>query len=388
MPLALSREDRRLTVVAAAVFLLSVLLALFLSPAEPDEPYATTYSAASEGAKAAYLLLRESGYRVERWNRPPGELSDSSNSLLIITDPTTTPTPIDKAALVKFMSDGGVVVLAGVLSPAFVADAAPDQLPVSLGWQVFPARAPSPQAINAPEIKLDLAASWPRQERGVGLYGDASRYAMMQYPYGAGSLLWLASSSLLSNAGLREPGNLEFLLSTVGGKSRQIRWDEYFHGHRASGPVTVAHPQLAWLFGQVAFAGVAVLLTFSRQSGPRRSPRPESRLSPLEYVRALGQLYERARAANVAADVSYERFRYTLSKRLGLSAAATSDELAHAVAERWQVDREDLRSLLETCQSARFFEDLTEKEALALVQRLHKYSVSLKLFPYDVQESR
>jgi len=388
MPIKFSPEDRRLVAVTATVFVLSALLAIFLSPAESDAQFATSYSTASKGAKAAYLLLRESGYRAERWIRSPAELGDAQNTLLIITDPNVVPTQSDKDALGKFMSDGGVIVLAGALSPMFVSDPPPVQLPVSLGWQTFLAQAPSPQALNAGEIKLDAVASWSKPPQGVGLYGDMSRHTVMQYSHGAGSLLWLASSSLLSNASLRESGNLEFLLSTVGSKSRRVLWDEYFHGHRTTAPVAVSHPQLAWLFGQLGFIAVAVLVTFSRRSGPQRASRPESRLSPLEYVRALGQLYEHADAANVAVDVSYERFRYTLGKRLGLRASATSKELARAVAQRWQIDRQDLQSLLETCESARFFEDLTQKEALALVQRLHKYSVLSKMFPEPIQESR
>jgi len=386
MPLKLSPEDRRLAIVAGAVFLVSALLALFLSPAESDAEFATSYSTASEGAQAAYLLLRESGYRVERWSHPPAELGDPSTTLLIIADPVELPEAADKAALQKFMSDGGEVVLAGDFAQYFVPQTGPTHLPVSLGWETFTALAPSAQALHAPDIRMDAAARWPKTASGIGLYGDSAQYVVMQYPQSKGTLLWLASAGPLSNVGLREAGNLEFLLSTVGSKSRLVLWDEYFHGHRSEARAAVAHPQLTWLFAQLGLVGVALLVTFSRRSGPRRAPRAESRLSPLEYVRALGQLYERARAGNVAVDIAYERFRYTLGKRLGLRPAASGDELARAVAERSAIDREDLRSLLETCESSRFYEDLSQKEALALVQRLHKYSVTLKLFPEAVDE--
>src|SRR5581483_12318616 len=259
-------------------------------------------------------------------------------------------------------------------------------IPVDSGWQTFAALAPAVQTLQAPQVRMHTAAAWSKPAPGVGLYGDAAQYVVMQFPEGKGSVLWLASASTLSNAGLREAGNLEFLLSTVGSKSRHVLWDEYFHGHRSETSVALAHPQVIWLFAQLSFLGVAMLITFSRRSGPRRAPRPESRLSPLEYVRALGQLYEHARAGNVAVDIAYERFRYTLGKRLGLRPMASSDELARAVAERSSIDREELRSLLEACESARFYEDLNQKEALALVQRLHRYSVMLKLSPQAVDE--
>jgi hypothetical protein len=384
MPLNLSPEDRRLLIVASVVFLASTVLAILLSPAESDAKLATTYSAAPEGAKAAYLLLHESGYRVERWARSPAEIGDPANTLLIITDPTVLPTEGDKDTLGKFLSAGGEVLLAGSYASSFVSEPAPTSY-YAPGWQTYPALGPSPQAVNAAEIKINAESSWIRPTPGIGLYADTERYVVMEYPHGAGTLLWLASASILSNAGLNQSDNLNFFLVSVGSKSRRVLWDEYFHGYSA-GRQGVPHPQLTWLLGQLGFVGVAVLLTFSRHSVPQRLPRLESRLSPLEYVRALGQLYEHAHATNVAVDVSYERFRYTLGKRLGLHAAATSGELARAAAERWHIDRQDLLSLLETCESARFFEDLSAKEALALVQRLHKYSVLLKLFLEAVQE--
>ena len=382
MPLNLSPEDRRLAIIAAAVFLVSAGLAVFLSPSESSANFATSYSAASGGAKAAYLLLQESGYRVERWSRPPAELSDPANTIVVIADPVEYPEEADREALAKFMNDGGEVVLAGSYSPLFVSDAAPVAMPFSAEQQKFSAQAPSRQALDAPEIELTANGSWGTHGPGVALYGDEHRCVVMQFAHGRGSLLWLVSSSPLSNVGLRESNNLEFLLSTVGSKSRRVLWDEYFHGHRAEAVTAVAHPQLKWLYGQLGFVAVAVLLTFSRRSGPQRAPRAESRLSPLEYVRALGELYEHADAANVAVDVSYERFRYALVRRLGLRPNAINEELARAVADRWtEVDRKDLLSLLESCESARFFEDLKRKEGLDLVQRLHKYSVLLKLFP-------
>jgi hypothetical protein len=294
------------------------------------------------------------------------------------------PTEEDKDALGRFLSAGGEIVLAGSYASSFVSEPTPTS-PYAPGWQAYSALGPSPQAVNATEIKINADSSWTRPTPGIGLYADKDRYVVMEYPHGAGILLWLASASMLSNAGLEQSGNLNFFLTTVGSKSRRVLWDEYFHGFSA-GRQGASHPQLTWLLAQLGFVGVAVLVTFSRRSVPQRLPRMESRLSPLEYVRALGQLYEHAHAANVAVDVSYERFRYTLGKRLGLRAAATSERLARAAAERWQVDRQDLLSLLETCESARFFEDLSAKEALALVQRLHTYSILLKLFPEAVQE--
>jgi hypothetical protein len=42
------------------------------------------------------------------------------------------------------------------------------------------------------------------------LYGDGDRTVVVKYPFGRGEVLWWASATPLTNAGLKEPGNLEF----------------------------------------------------------------------------------------------------------------------------------------------------------------------------------
>jgi len=112
MPLNLDRRDRRLLVICGSIFVLSALLAVFLSPSQSGAQFATSYSSASHGAKATYLLLRESGYRAERWTKPPAEIGDPQNTLLILADPSDVPTQADRVALKKFLNAGGELLLA------------------------------------------------------------------------------------------------------------------------------------------------------------------------------------------------------------------------------------------------------------------------------------
>ncbi len=221
------------------------------------------------------------------------------------------------------------------------------------------------------------------------MYGDESGPVVMQFPIGKGQILWLVSSSLLSNAGLREANNLEFLLASVGSRQNHVLWDEYFHGHRESAPASPAvHSQVKWLGAQLALFALAVLFTFSRRSGPQRAPVAESRLSSLEFVTALGDLYERAGSVNVAVDIYYERFRSRLAGRLGLRPSATPEELAGAARTRFQIDDPEFIALLKTCESARFYQDLPRQEGLDLVQKLHNYATRLKLFRAAIEEKR
>ena len=388
MPLALSHEDRRLLGVILGLFVLTIVIALLFSPtAGSNVKQATTYSASSEGTKAAYLLLTESGYRSERWERPPSDLGPGADSVLFLLDPETAPTSDDREAVRQFVDSGGKLVLAGSAGSLFTKQQEPTPATLDIDpWQSFPALTPSLFARKAPEIRLKTEMTWGTDAPGIALYGDEHQNVVMQFPEGRGQIIWIASSTLLSNAGIKQAGNMEFLLAVVRNREQRVLWDEYFHGHRPVVATADSHPQMRWMFAQLTLLAVAVLITFSRRSGPIRAPASETRLSPLEFVQALGQLYARADAANVAVDIYYGRFRFWLIRRLGASANASPEELARAVRDRWRLSDAEFLATLTACESARFYHDLPRKEALALIRKLYRYASELKLFPSVAEE--
>src|SRR5271170_159914 len=74
----------------------------------------STYSSAPEGALAAYLLLVDLGYPVQRWEDPPSALkTPSAGSLLILADPTESPSKADRESLLSFVKNGGRVLFCG-----------------------------------------------------------------------------------------------------------------------------------------------------------------------------------------------------------------------------------------------------------------------------------
>ena len=47
----------------------------------------------------------------------------------------------------------------------------------------------------------------------------------------------MASATPLTNAGITQPGSLEFLLAAIGDKQTRVLFDEYVHGyHEMSSP--------------------------------------------------------------------------------------------------------------------------------------------------------
>ena len=77
MPSTADPRDRKILTVAGTILLLLIVATVAFAPQTNDaegQGVPSTYSTANNGAEAAYLLLRELGYRSERWEKPPTEL--------------------------------------------------------------------------------------------------------------------------------------------------------------------------------------------------------------------------------------------------------------------------------------------------------------------------
>ena len=385
MPGGLTAGDRRLFLAAGAVFTVLVLVSALVAGGTGNTiEVPSTYSAGSTGAKAAYLLLGESSYPVTRWEEPARDLPQGAAVTLILADPENAPTADERAAVLRFLEQGGTVIATGVSGSLFlperrvVADAI-----AGLTWQRALAQSPTSITRAAPAITLAPMAYWDADAFAIPLYGTADRRRVVEYPYGAGRVIWWASATPLTNAGLREEGNVEFLLACLGASDRRILWDEYFHGHRRESAASVIAWPLAGIGVQLAVFAAAVLLTHSRRSGPLVPSFVERRLSPLEFVRTLGSLYQRAGAASVTVEITYQRFTFALTRRLGLPGQTSADDLERAVRDRFKVD-DTFGEVLRTCEAARNDPDLPAREALRLNQALHDYAAALSLYTSQV----
>ena len=247
-------------------------------------------------------------------------------------------------------------------------------------WKKAAAVSPSPITRAAPEITIAAEASWQPYSSAYPLYSLNGQNVIVKYPYGRGEVLWWASATPLTNAGLKEAGNLEFLLACLGDSNNDILWDEYIHGYRDTLALTVAHSTVKWVVLQLVLLGLAVLATFSRRSGPVCQPAGESRLSPLEFVQTLGGLYEKAGTPAVAVDICYQRFRYWLTRRLGMGSNVSLSDLEAAVRDRWARNDEHFTAILRRCESAKNDPYLNDSEALHLVQEIEEYAVRYRLF--------
>jgi hypothetical protein len=387
MSLNMNRRDRKLLLGGGFVFVLLVAGALVFSRGQQGQvEYPSSYSSASAGAKAAYLLLSETGYRVERWEKPLSDLPPTSTKTLILAEPEEAPTREERDRLKVFISEGGHVIATGMFAGTFLpeSESTPDILS-GMTWKKASSLSPSQITRAAPQIVLAPRAYWQDSTAAYPLYGDGAHTLVVKYPFGHGEVLWWASATPLTNSGLKEPGNLEFFLACLGDQNKEILWDEYIHGYRQTLAGSIAHSPVKWLFAQLVLLAVAIVATFSRRSGPTCVPTTEVRLSPIEFVQTLGGLYERAGTASVVVDICYRRFRYWLTRRLGVAGNTSSDELASAIRDRWEFTGESFANdqiiaTLRSCEAASSDPFLQASVALRLLQELDGYAGRLNLF--------
>jgi hypothetical protein len=294
--------------------------------------------------------------------------------LLILASPEFPGTTSErKDGVKKFLDSGGTVLASGYTSSVFlpVDDAMPSwEGQFKKSWETFSAQAPNEITRAAPELVMSSRGSWyDLPAGGIPLYGKDRSVVALEYPSGKGRVIWLASSSPLSNAGLKVEANVKFLAAVLASvKPQKILWYEYAPSGRSSfhfgGPATVA------IAAQSALLFMFALWSFARRSGPVRPAAQVSRLSPLEFVDALGGLYRQRRAGQTAVETAYRKFRAAANRKLGTPRNADTAQLARSIAARSGQPEGEITPVLQACESARYQQDLSGREAFELCAQL------------------
>lgn len=390
MPLNLDKSDRRLLLWAALIFLpMIVALAALSSNDEQDTGVPSSYSAQSSGAKAAYILLGDLGYRVERWDRPPDQLpAEPGHTVLVLAAPTLPPSREERLALKTYLNRGGKILATGSWAASYLpqAETVHEPVPEPIAKQYEPQMVSSLTRGGA--IRMSPNGYWKQATTGVLVhYSDQDRPIVVSYKSGKGQVIWWGASTPLSNSGISKSGNLPLLLNSLGqAGDTHVFWDEYFHGSRGSMRSYLGTAPVFWGLLQGALVVLALLLTYSRRNGPIYPVDEPSRLSPLEFVETLGALYRRAHATRAALEVPYSRFRMLAARQLGMKTDVPAADLARAVRNRLGYRDDSLRDLLLRIEAAMYDPHLREDTALELVQKLSLHTRDLRLISFERQE--
>ena len=380
MPLKIAPEDRKLAVIFGIVRALALLLSVYTIQTDRGAGgVPSSYSSGDSGAKAAFLLLQNTGYSPRRWSDDPRKLASlPPGATLILADPFPADEP-DLQAVREFVSKGGRVVATGVGAAFFFPQKRFSPGMPHFQWKSYKPQEPSDLTRGIDEIKL-APQYYFDSAKGEIPFADGDERPVTRFSYGAGEVIWWSTSDPLTNAGIRESDNAQLLLNSVGDPGRgPVLWDEYFHQGSKTVLDSVIDSPIRWALVQAALIGVIVCFTFSRRFGPVRQSVAASRLAPMEYVETLAALYSRTGAAHVTVEIVYERFRAALQRRYSVRTDAPVSQVAATIVNH--LGGADFAAVTDTIQQ---IEDSVSDpsfpavRATELIRQMHEWSARLK----------
>jgi hypothetical protein len=376
-------RDARILVGFCIAAVLVILVGAFFAPARIDDnPVPTTWNSGSAGAKGAYLLLEQLGYRTQRLEESEAALDnvDAPHATLILAGAQPRDYRKDAAFVAGFLNRGGHVLATSAISAQLLPDphvAAPSHLYTDLCYTTPQGLGPLARAgrvtMKVP-VRWDLAKSAARSDQACG--DDA---VVVHYLVGKGEAIWWSTSLPLSNRGLKEDPSLKLLLASIGPPGSIVIFDENIHGAQQSLWDTANGTPVFAMGWQLLAVAILLILSFSRRSGPLRALAATPRTSPLEFAESMGDLYRKAGAVSVATDCAERRLMHFLETQGGIPRTtlnATPEILATAVSDRFRYRPVGFAIDIQAARDAES-NKLSPGSALGLVKRLDHHIASL-----------
>ena len=366
----------------AAIFLAVVSGVLIAKSSKDDNTLPSSYLTGKHGARAAYETLLNSGYDIQRWERPLSDLAEQAGpgTVVIFAEPFSRERE-DMKAVKQILEKGGRVLATGFSGGNLLPGGAPTASPqfsfaaCKLEPEGLDPLAGSGTVWMAPIVTWQLGDPYDRVQ-----YSCGGQPAVVEYDYAKGHAVWWASSTPLENASLGRDQDLDLLLNSVGPREgAHVYWDESLHGEIRSTWSYAAGPALTLLELGLLGMGVLVIFSFSRRSGPLRDEPAPARAAPIEFLEALGSLYRSAGASGTAVSVAYERFRRRMQRLCGLqNQQMDAAELAVLLRRRFPHADAALEADLAACHESAWNDTMQPRAALKLIQALYRHEKALK----------
>jgi hypothetical protein len=380
---SLDAKDRTLLLWSVgAALALAVIAGVFLpSGNSNNNPLPSTYLSGRHGARAAYEMLLRAGYPVERWERPLGELAAVAGpqTVVIFAEPYSREQS-DMKAVEEIVERGGRVLSTGLLGGFML----PGEQTEPSQQLSFAACKLEPEGLDplagSGEAWMVPTATWSVSNPLERVqYSCAGQPAVVEYDWKKGHVVWWASSTPLENGSIARAHNLDLFLNSLGPREgHKFYWDESLHGDVRSTFSYAGGASLTLLWAGLPVVGLLVVFSFSRRSGPVRDLPPPARATPIEFLEALGSLYKGAGAASAAVTVAWERFRRHALRLCGLRGQRLgAAELATILRRRFPMAEPALEADLVACEEAAWGETVSPRQALRLVQTLHRHEQQL-----------
>src|SRR6266404_1451453 len=205
---------------------------------------------------------------------------------------------------------------------------------------------------------------------------------LIDYPHGKGRIVLLSDPYIVANNGINRADNLQLAINVVAGSGGLIAFDEFHQGRASTHNALIQYfegtPVLA-ICAQLALIGLAIVWSRGTRFARPLPLAQVDRRSSLEFVASMAELQQRARAHDLALENIYTRVRRVLVRRAGLNNNAPRAEIATRVALRSKLDRNQLESLMRSCEDIINGAPTNAKETLRLVRQLRQIEASLGL---------
>jgi hypothetical protein len=329
--------------VPAAAFLLLVVLAMVIGPPANPGGKGTSYDASPAGFRAAYLVLEELHYPVDRSRQAAG------GSVRWVLEPTDTKEK-DVLSLDGWVRRGGVVLL------AVTDDKYAQHLGLNLTVQtkpripsIEPAAGSDVDSLDTGNARVDVAGPTSRAWDGVRVNNEP---LVTIVPHDRGEIWVLRRPEVFRNQNLRHPGNAVLACRLAEAMLRrqpgELVFDEFSHGLRARPGVAALlfRPPMLFVTLQALAPAALVLWYFAPRFGPVRPVSPPSRRSKEEYLDAMATLLRRKGDTVDAFRTVQRDLRRRVESDLGMPAGTPVEQTVREAARRRAVDPDRLYSLL------------------------------------------
>ena len=350
----------------------------------------SSYKGSPYGTLAFHELLLARGHRVSRFEQPYTDLDDSSVNTLVIVAPNSEVgmSAEEIAALGTWVSSGGRAIIVD----RFV-NLAIDGMTIETGSLIVGDPRPvsaSPLTVGVEKLKITEYATAVEDAEGVAVahFAAGGGAILIDRTYGEGRLIVLTEPYVIQNNGIQGADNLALALNLIGSTETAgaIAFDEFHHGFGStsgtgSGGLRgyIAGTPVPWIIIQMALLGLVIALTFGRRFGRPVPLKRDRRTSALEFVSSMANIQRLAKASDLAIENIYGHFRRRLCRYAGVPSNTMTDQLATVAAERGQIDREELVSVMRRCDNALAIQAPDPKDLVDLIADLRRVEAKLKL---------
>ncbi len=211
----------------------------------------------------------------------------------------------------------------------------------------------------------------------------AGKTLLIDFPYGAGQIVFLSDPYIVSNGGISLVDNAQLAINIVTAREGVIAFDEFHQGYGAGENRLFEYfagtPLAAILLQFAALVGF-VLFTQSRRFARALPETEPNRLSKLEYVSAMAELQQRTRAFDLAIENIYTDFRRRVARLVGADNFTVSlKDLAQLISERAKLNAAEIENLMFKCEEIIRGEPTNKRETLDLISRLREAEEKLGL---------